>query len=103
MRVAVERSAAVGLMRTQKPVGPWKVMTLGGGVAGGEIVLGLGGVLLGEEGADLDAPAAGGVGGGVGEGFDADAGDAGAVEVNGLGGGEGEVEDAVGDEGARGL
>lgn len=97
---------AIGLGRVDAdPVagGAGELGDFRGGVASHELVFELEGVGLGGEGADLDAPAAGGVGVGAGgwsEGFDADFGDAHAIEAGGLGGGEGEIDDASVDEGA---
>lgn len=71
----------------------------GGGETMEEIVLGLDGVVGGEEGADLDAPFAFGVGTGLGEGLDFDLRGAGPVDADGLGGGEREIENAARDKG----
>ncbi len=72
----------------------------GAAIAVEESGLQVAGVVLFGEGSGLNAPAAGRVGGGMGEGFYADAPKTGAVEADGLGGADGEIENAAFGEGA---
>ena len=92
-----------GVDADPEPGGALEFGDLRGAVTVEQRGLQVAGVVLLGEGAGLDAPAAGRVGGGVGEGFDADLGDSGAVDADGFGGTDGEVEDAAGAKGPRSV